>query len=86
MNYKFAFVLKDITDVYMHKHDLSYMDFIKEDDLKNLKLSFESTGRIFIEEDVNHLKSDKLISLLNDNGYSVDLISTVKWKEFPELN
>jgi len=86
MNYKFAFVLKDISDVYMHKYDLSYMEFIKEEDIKNLRLSFEPTGRIFIEEDVNHPKSDKLMGLLKDNGYDVDLVSVVKWKEFPELN
>jgi len=86
MNYKFAFVLKDITDVYMHKHDLSYMGFIKEEDIKNLKISFESNGRIYIEEDVNHPKCDKLLSLLEDNGYKADLVSTVKWKDFPELN
>jgi reverse gyrase len=86
MNYKFAFVLKDVTNSYMHKHDLSYMDFIKEEDVKNLKLSFDPIGIIYIEEDVNHQRSDKLLSLLKDNGYEADLVSAVKWKSFPELN
>lgn len=86
MNYKFAFVLKDVTDFYMNKCDLSYMDFITEDEIKNLKLSFEPDGKIFIEEDVNHPRSDRLVSLLEENGFKVDLVSSLKWKTFPDLN
>lgn len=82
--YKFGFVLKEAND-YLRKADLSYMEFIKDDHHKDLKFSFESDGILYIEEDVNAPKSDKLVNLLKDNNVECYHINAVKWKRFPAL-
>jgi len=84
MNYRYRIILKEVND-YMRKADLSYMDFIKENDQQSLKLQFDEKGRLFIEEDVNSNKTDKLVRLLEDNGISVGIMSCVKWKPLPEI-
>lgn len=80
MNYKFAFVLENEND-YLRKVDLSYMDFLN---IPELKLQFEN-DIVYIEEDVNCPKSDKIVSLLKEKNILAHHVNAVKWKSFPIL-
>ncbi len=80
MNYKFAFVLENQND-YLRKVDLSYMDYLNVDELR---IQFED-GIVYIEEDVNCPKADKVVSLLKDKNIAAHHVNAVKWKSFPKL-
>jgi len=83
MNYKFAFVLAESND-YIRKVDLSYMTFIEEAKQK-FPLKFEADGILYLEEDVNMARSEKLQKLLEENKIKCEIVTAVKWKEFPKL-
>lgn len=80
MNYKYAFVLETPND-YLRKVDLSYMEFIRENEFS---LQFED-GIVYLEEDVNSRRADRIISLLSENNIRAYHINTLKWKNFQKL-
>jgi len=84
-HFKFALVLTEGKD-YLRKADLSYMTFLSEKTTTELNLSYDENGVVYILEEVNSPKIDKLQKLLDENGYKTDVRSTVKWKAFPNLN
>jgi hypothetical protein len=83
MNYRHTIVLKQAND-YMRSFDLSYMGFLKENHQKTFKYQFDNKRRLYIEEDVNMRKIEKLAALLKEKGYDVGIVSSVAWKSFPD--
>lgn len=80
-SYKFGIVLESPND-YLRRVDLSYMGFINRDEFK---IQEDDEGRLFIIEDVNMYRTERLIGLLKDKEIDAHPVSIVRWKSLPEI-
>ena len=81
MNYKFAFVFKDIND-YMRWPDLEAFEI----DPKKHRMKRSEEGYAYVEEDVNREKTDKVLELLKSQGVeNVSVVSKALYKDFEQL-
>lgn len=79
MNYKFAIVLEETKD-YLRKCDLSHMCYLGQYD-KIFK--FDDNLIVYIEEDVNATKTERVMQTLLDNNIKTYRLDFVKWKKIP---
>lgn len=85
MKYKFGFILA-LTADYLRQGDLSNMKFLNEDIKDKLTFSYDKNGVLYILEDVNMRKSDKLMQLLKENNIETTSTSIPVWKDFEDIS